>query len=57
MRFVMGDPAVAEAAMSGAIWTRCLVPPKLGDSTAAAELIMASVAVKEEVANRILATK
>ena len=46
MQFATSDPAVAETAMSGAIWTRCLVPPKLGDSSAAAELVMASVAVK-----------
>mmetsp|Transcript_4068 Transcript_4068/g.9683 ORF Transcript_4068/g.9683 Transcript_4068/m.9683 type:complete len:381 (-) Transcript_4068:53-1195(-) len=57
MQFAMGDPAVAKTAMSGAIWTRCLVPPELGDSSAAAELIMASVAVKEAVAHLILATE
>ena len=38
--------------MSGAVWTRYLVPPKLGDSSAAAELIMATAAVKEAVAHR-----
>ena len=57
MQFATGDPAVAETAMGGAIWTRCLVPRELGDSTAAAELIMASHAVKEAVAHRILATE
>ena len=41
MQFATGDPAVAETAVSGAIWSRCLVPPKPGDSFAAAELIMA----------------
>ena len=45
MQFATGDPAVAETAMSGAFWARCLVPPKLGDSSAAAELIMATAAV------------
>ena len=42
-----GDPALPDTVMSGAIWARCLVPPKLGDSSAAAELIMAAVATKE----------
>ena len=41
--------------MSGAIWARCLVPPKLGDSSAAAELIMATVATKEVMAYRMQA--
>ena len=41
MQFATGDPAVAETTMSGAIWARCLVPPKLGDSPAAVGLIMA----------------
>ena len=57
MQFTTGDPAVAASVMSGTIWTRCLVPPKLGDSSAAAELIMATVAVKEAVARRILGTE
>ena len=43
--------------MSGAIWARCLVPPKLGDSSAAAELIMATVATKEVMAYRMQAGK
>jgi len=43
--------------MSGAIRTRCLVPPKLGDSSAAAELTMATVTAKEAVAHRISATE
>ena len=57
MQFATGDPAVAETTISGAIWTRCLVPPKPGGSSGAAELIMAPVAVKEAVAHRILATE
>ena len=43
--------------MSGAIMARCLVPPKLGGSSGAAELIMASLAVKEAVARRIQAAE
>ena len=43
--------------MSGAIWTRFLVPPKPGGSSGAAELAMASVAVKEAVAHRTQATE
>ena len=50
MQFATGDPAVEEAALSGEIWARCLVPPKPRDRSAAAELIMATVAVKEAVA-------
>ena len=46
MQFATGDPAVSGAVMSG-------VPPKLGGSSGAAELTMASVAVKEAVAHRI----
>ena len=42
--------------MGGAIWAVCLVLPKPGDSSGAAELVMASVAVKEAVAHRIQAT-
>ena len=53
----MDDPAVAETAMSGAIWARCLVPPKPGDSSAAAELIMATATAKEAVAHRIMASE
>ena len=47
MRYSTGDPALPGTVMSGAIWARCLVPPKLGDSSAAAELIMAAVATKD----------
>ena len=57
MQIATGDPAVAETAMSGAIWTRCLVPPKPGDSSVAAELIVVSVAVKEAMTHRILAAE
>ena len=57
MQFATGDPAMAETAMSGPMWARCLVPPKLGDSSAAAKLIMATVAVKEAVAHRIQAAE
>ena len=46
MQFATGDQAGAETTMSGAIWTRCLVPPKLGESSCAAVIIMPSVAVK-----------
>ena len=53
MQFATGNPAVAEAVISGAVWTRCLVPPKPGDSSGATELIVASVAVKEAMAHRI----
>ena len=41
--------------MSGAIWARHLVPHKLGDSSAAAELIMATVATREVMAYRMQA--
>ena len=57
MQFATGDPAVAETTISGAIWTRCLVPPKPGGNFAAAKLIMVSAAVKEAVSHRILATE
>lgn len=57
MQFATGDPAVAGTFMSGETWTRCLVPPKLEDSSAAAELIMITAAVKEAVAHRIQATE
>ena len=57
MQFATGDPAVAKTAMSGAIWTRCLVPLMPGGSSGAAELIMAPVAVKEAVAHRTQATE
>ena len=57
MQFAKGDPAVAGTAMSGAIWARCLVPPKLGDTSAAAELTMATAAVKKAIAHRIQAAE
>ena len=57
MQFATGDPAVAEIAMSGAIRTRFLVPPELGKSSGAAELVMAPVAVNEAMAHRVQATK
>ena len=57
MQFATGDPAAAETAMSGAIWTRCLVLPQPGGRSGAAELIMASVAAKETMAHRIQATE
>ena len=52
LQFATGDPAVAETAMSGEIWTRCLVPPKPGGSSGAEELIMASVAAKKVISHR-----
>ena len=57
MQFAKGDPAVAETVMSGAILARCMAPPKLGGSSAAAELIMATVAVKVAIAHRIQAAE
>ena len=39
-----------DTVMSGATWARCLAPPKLGDSSAAAELGMAAVATNEVIA-------
>ena len=57
IEFATGDPAVTETAMSGAIWTRCLVPPKPGGSSGAAELAMAPIAVKEAVAHSTQATE
>ena len=57
MQFTTGYPAVTKTAMSGAIWARCLVPQKLRVSSAAAKLIMATAAVKEAVALRIMATE
>ena len=53
MQFATGDPVVAETVKGGAIWTRCLVPPKHGDSSASAGLIMATAAVKGAIAHRI----
>ena len=50
MQYSTGDPALPGTAMSGAIWARCLVPPELGDSAAAEELIMATIASKEVMA-------
>jgi len=55
LRYLTGDPSLPDTVMSGAIWARCLVPPKLGDSSAAAELIMATVATKEVMAYRMQA--
>ena len=52
MLLVTGGPAVTETVMSGAIWARCLAPPKFGGSSGAAELVMAPVAAKEAVAHR-----
>ena len=57
MHFADGDPAAAGSVMSGAIWGRFLVPPKLGNSSAAAELIMATVAAKEAISHRIQASE
>ena len=57
MQFATGDPVVAETVTGGAIWTRCLIPPELGDSSGAAKLFMASVAVKEAMARRIQAAE
>ena len=57
MQYANGEPTAAGTVMSGAIWTRCLVPSKLGDSSASAELIMASITVKEAVAHRIQAAE
>ena len=48
---------VAETVISGVIWTRFPVPQKLGYGPGAAELIMASVAVKGAVAHRIQAAE
>ena len=53
MQYKTGDPALPDTAMSGAIWARFLVPPKLGDSSAAAEVIMATVATKGVMAHQI----
>jgi len=55
LQYSTGDPTLPDTVMSGAIWARCLVPPKLGDSSAAAELIMATVATKEVMAYRMQA--
>ena len=57
MQFATGDPAVVEIVMSGAIWTRCPVPSKPGDSSGAAEPIMTPVAVKEAVTHLIQAAE
>ena len=56
-QFATGDPALAETAMSGTIWTRCLVPPVLGDSSGSAELVMVSLEIKEDMAHRIQAAE
>ena len=55
IQYSTGDQALSGTDMSGAIWARCLVPPKLGDSSAAAELIMATVATKEVMTFRMQA--
>ena len=55
IQFPTGDPALPDTAMSGAIWAQCMVPPKPGDSSAAAELIMATMATKGVMAYRIQA--
>ena len=55
IQYSTGDPVLPDTVMSGAIWPRCLAPPKLGDKCAAAELIMETVATKEVTANRIQA--
>ena len=55
IQYSTGDPALPDAIMSGAIWARCLAPPKPGDSSAAAELVMATVATKEAMAYRMQA--
>ena len=46
LQYLTGDPKLSDTVMSGAIWAQCLVPPKLWDSSAAAELIMTTVATK-----------
>ena len=55
IQFSTGDLSLAGRAMSGAIWARCLVPPKPGDCSAAAELVMAAMAAKEVMAYRVQA--
>ena len=55
MQYSTGDPALPDTLMSGTIWARCLVPPKLGNSTAAAERITATVATKEVMSYRMQA--
>ena len=57
IQFSAGDPALPGTAMSGAIWARCLVSPKLGDSSAAVVLIMAAMAAKEVMTYRIQTRK
>ena len=47
IQFSAGDAVLPDKAMSGAIWVRCLVPSQLGDSSNAAELIIAAMATKE----------
>ena len=54
-QFVEGDPAAPDAKVSGAISWRCVVPRVLGDSSAAAELIMCSIALKQTLGERMLA--
>ena len=50
LQYSTGDPTLPGTVKSGAIWARCLVLPKLGDSPVAAELMMATVATKEVMA-------
>ena len=54
-QFVDGDPASPDARVSGEISGRCIVPRVLGDSSAAAELIMCSIALKQTLGERMLA--
>ena len=53
--FSAGDPALRDMVMSGAVWARCLVPPRPRDSSAAAELTMAAVVTKADMAYRMQA--
>lgn len=57
MQFATGDSVVAKTVLSGAIWAICLVPPKIGVSSGAAELVLASAGVNEAVALRIQTTE
>ena len=54
-QFSTGDPTQGVPVMSGALWARSLVPRTLGDSSAAVELVMSTIAVKEAMARRIQA--
>ena len=57
IQFSAGDAVLPDKAMSGAIWARCLVPPKPGGSSAAAELIMVAMATKKAMAYRTQASE